>query len=84
MKIRDMGNIVISKENHVNREWKEKNKKYLKELQIFFDKVDNIEDCELRQSIVSQMLICDSVLTEIAEKMFNDCYEKGYKDAKKG
>jgi len=68
----------------INREWKEKNKKYLKELQIFFDRVDNIQDLELRQSVTKQALICDKVLTEIAEEMFNNFYIKGYKKAKHG
>ncbi len=72
------------KNEKCDRTWKEENKLYLRELQKFFDKVDNIENCELRQSIVSQMLICDNVLTEIAENMFNTFYQKGYKEAKKG
>lgn len=68
----------------IDREWKEKNKNYLKELQIFFDRVDNIKDKDLRQSILSQMLICDEILTKIAEEKFNDCYIKGYNKAKEG
>lgn len=70
--------------NEKNREWKEKNTLYLQELQRFFDRVDNIEDNELRTSIQSQMLICDKVLTEIAEDMFKKSYEEGYKKAKQG
>ena len=70
--------------NYKNREWKEKNKLYLKELQRFLDRVDNIENCELRQSIINQMLICDKVLTEIAEEMFSNFYVEGYKKAKQG
>lgn len=76
--------IKINQKEYIYKEWKEKDKLYLKELQKFFDRVDNIEDCELRQSIISQMLICDKVLTEIAEKMFNDFYVEGYKKAKQG
>jgi len=68
----------------IDRKWKEKNKKYLIELQRFFDRVDNIEDCELRRSVTNQMLICDKVLTEIAEDMFLNFYDKGYKKAKHG
>ena len=75
--------MEVKDEKH-DRTWKEKNKLYLKELQKFFDKVDNIENCELRQSIVSQMLMCDKVLTEIAEGMFNTFYQEGYKKAKEG
>ena len=67
-----------------NRDWKEKNKKYLKELQIFFDRVDNIKDDELRKSVICQMLICDEILTKIAEEKFSDFYIEGYKKAKEG
>lgn len=70
--------------NEIDRKWKEENKEYLKELQRFFDRVDNIEDCELRRSVVNQMLICDKVLTEIAEDMFINFYDEGYKKAKQG
>ena len=66
-----------------DKEWKEKNKLYLKEVQSFLDKVDNVSDESLRQKIVSQMLRCDKVLTEIAENRFMEFYELGYKNAKK-
>ena len=66
-----------------NRNWKEKNKNYLKELQNFFDKADNIEDQNLRQNIISQMLKCDNILTQIAESRFKKFYELGYNNAKR-
>lgn len=75
-----------TKENNIkntDRQWKEKNTIYLRELQIFLDKVDNIEDSELRRSVINQMMICDKVLTEIAEDMFMNFYNEGYKSAKK-
>ena len=50
-----------------NREWKEKNEKYLTNLQKFLDATDSIEDEELQKHIIGQMLKCDLVLTEIAE-----------------
>ena len=65
-----------------NRQWKEKNEKYLEELQLFFDIVDRIEDAHLKQKIISQMLYCDKILTEIAEEMFLSYYQKGYREAK--
>ena len=65
-----------------NRSWKEENKKYLKELQNFFDKADNIADEDLRNKIVGQMLRCDDVLTKIAENRFQEFYQLGYKNAK--
>ncbi len=66
-----------------NRSWKEENKKYLKELQNFFDKADNIADEDLRNKIVGQMLRCDEILTRIAENRFEEFFKKGYKNAKK-
>lgn len=51
-----------------NRDWKEKNKKYLRELQLFLDLADGIRDEKMRQAIKNQMLICDETLTKIAEK----------------
>lgn len=68
----------------IDRKWKEGNKQYLIELQRFLDRVDNIEDCELRRSVTNQMMICDKVLTEIAEDRFLHFYDEGYKSAKKG
>ncbi len=66
-----------------NRSWKEENKKYLKELQNFFDKADNIADENLRNKIVGQMLRCDEILTRIAENRFEEFFKMGYKNAKK-
>ena len=66
-----------------NRSWKEENKKYLKELQNFFDKADNIADEDLRNKIVGQMLRCDEILTRIAENRFEEFFKMGYKNAKK-
>lgn len=65
-----------------DRKWKEKNNKYLKELQLFFDRIEEIRDTNLKQRIINQMLQCDKVLTEAAEEMFLEYYEKGYKKAK--
>lgn len=74
------------KENNLinNRDWKEKDNNYIIELQRFFDRVDNIENEELRISVINQMLQCDKTLTELAENMFQEFYQKGYKEAKKG
>ncbi len=71
------------KRNIDNKDWKEKNKIYLKELQNFFDKADNIEDSNLKQKIIGQMLKCDDILTKIAESRFEEFYKLGYKNAKK-
>lgn len=81
--IRDMKlKKIFTKEEIDDREWKEKNNKYLKELQLFFDRIEEIRDINLKQRIISQMLQCDKVLTEVAEEMFFEYYEKGYKKAK--
>lgn len=62
-------NIFTEEEKScINRDWKEKNKKYLYSLQKFLDATERIKDEELRNHIVTQMLKCDLALTEIAEK----------------
>lgn len=43
-------------------ESKKNDKKYLKELQKFFDLTDNIQDEKLRKSIVYQMLKLEKIL----------------------
>lgn len=55
----------------VDAKWKEKNKRYLKELQTFFDKVENIKEDDLRREIIGQVLKLDKVLTEIATEEIN-------------
>lgn len=66
--------MVLSKtkdmENLKNTNWKANSPKYLKELQAFLDKAENIEDEELRKEVIFQMLKCDNELTILAEDMF--------------
>ncbi len=64
---------------NINKEWKKECNEYLKELQKFLDKAENIEDKELKRDIIIQMLKCDEVLTKIAEKEFEKYYEQGKK-----
>ena len=66
-----------------NREWKEKNKNYLKELQLFLDYVDGIKDEELKHRVINQMLICDETLTKIAKNEIDKAYKNGYNEGKK-
>lgn len=54
----------------VKENWKSSGKKYLKELQAFLDKAENIENEELRKEIIFQMLKCDNELTMLAEGEF--------------
>ena len=60
-----------------NENWKANSPKYLKELQMFLDKAENIENVELRKEIIFQMLRCDKELTELAEEMFNKLFLRG-------
>ena len=57
-------------ESFKNTNWKSSSQKYLKELQAFLDKAENIKDEELRKEIIFQMLKCDNELTILAEDMF--------------
>ncbi len=76
-------NLKIKELNIKDDSWKEKNEKYLVEIQKFLDKVENIEDEELKQSLIYQMLKCDEILTNISKEMFNMYYIKGREEAKK-
>ncbi len=58
-------------ENLKKENWKANSQKYLKELQAFLDKAENIENEELRKDIIFQMLKCDNELTLLAESIFN-------------
>lgn len=58
------------------RDWKEKNEKYLRELEKFFDITDNVKDEELKLDIIYQMLKCDEILTKIAEERLEKEYKK--------
>ena len=66
-----------------DRYWKEKNNEYLKELQSFFDKADNIKDESLKKKIIGQMLRCDDILTKLAEEEFIKFYKSGLKNSKR-
>lgn len=66
-----------------NKEWKEKDKEYLRELQNFLDNASNIADENLRKKVIGQMLRCDNILTRMAENRFREIYQLGYNNAKK-
>ncbi len=61
------------------KDWKKESKLYLIELQRFLDKVDNIENEELKKDIIIQMLKCDKELTKLAETKFEEYYKQGQK-----
>ncbi len=74
--------MKICKNNNMKKieeyeNWKGSSPKYLKELQMFLDKAENIQNEELRKEIIFQMLKCDNELTLLAEEMFNKYYLKG-------
>lgn len=60
-----------------NENWKATSPKYLKELQTFLDKSENIQNEDLRKEIIFQMLKCDKELTDLAEEMFSKYYLRG-------
>ena len=70
---------IANDKDQYTREWKEKNKKYLEQLQTFLDVADNIEEEDLRRNVITQMLKCDLILTELAEIEFSKFYDKGRK-----
>lgn len=52
-------------------ELKKKDKLYLKELQIFFDKVDNIKDEELKSQVLYQMHRCEDRIILMCTELLN-------------
>ena len=63
--------------------WKKHSKKYLLALENLLDKIENIEDEELKIEIRNQILKCDNELTILAEGLFEEYYLEGKNDAKK-
>ncbi len=63
---------MIDKNDKKFPEWKVKNKEYLREIQIFLDKADNIENEKLRNDIIYQMLKCDKTITKIAQEKIDE------------
>ena len=55
-----------------NRDWKEKDKEYLRFIQKFLDLSDNIENKELKDEVIRAMLMCDERLTLLAELEFEN------------
>lgn len=52
-------------------ELKKNDKLYLKELQIFFDKVDNVQDEELKKQILYQMHRCEERIILMCKELVN-------------
>lgn len=60
--------------------WKNKNTKYLFELQKFLDLADNIEDEKIKKLIINQMLKCDKCITNLAEEIFKQLIKKNMEE----
>ena len=70
-------------ERNNKNSWKSESENYLEELEIFLDKIENIEDKNLRREILTTALRIDNELTILSEKLFKKYYAKGYEDGKK-
>ena len=71
------------KKKEIGEKWKENNEEYIRALEKFLDRASNIQDEELRESVINNMLVCDSILTRISEEKFEEVYNKAYKEGKK-
>lgn len=63
-------NIDKNKINNI-KQIKEKDKKYLFELQKFLDTASNIEKEDLRTRVIMKMLKCDDILTKLYQKQID-------------
>lgn len=59
-----------------DHEWKNKNQKYILDLDKFFDLVDNVKQECLRRQIRTQMIRCDKNITKMAEEIFKKMAEE--------
>ena len=64
--------------NEINniKQIKEKDKKYLFELQKFLDTASNIEKEDLRTRVIMQMLKCDDILTKLYQEQIDKIAKK--------
>lgn len=64
--------------NEINniKQIKEKDKKYLFELQKFLDIASNIEKEDLRTRVIMQMLKCDDILTKLYQEQIDKIAKK--------
>ena len=70
-----MNKIINNINMKIQEDWKKESKKYLTEMQKLLDKLENIENEELRKEIIIQILKCDQELTKLAEKKFKEYYK---------
>lgn len=64
--------------NEINniKQIKEKDKKYLFELQKFLDIASNIEKEDLRTRVIMKMLKCDDILTKLYQEQIDKIAKK--------
>ena len=72
-----MNKIINNINMKIQEDWKKESKKYLTEMQKLLDKLENIENEELRKEIIIQILKCDQELTKLAKKKFKEYYNQG-------
>ena len=72
-----MNKIINNINMKIQEDWKKESKKYLTEMQKLLDKLENIDNEELRKEIIIQILKCDQELTKLAEKKFKEYYNQG-------
>ncbi len=76
----DLKTFFTKENTPKNRDWKEKNQDYLKQLQKFLDIADNINEEDLKKSVIAEMLKCDMILTQLAEKQIELAHEENRKN----
>ena len=72
-----MNKIINNINMKIQEDWKKESKKYLTEMQKLLDKLENIENEELRKEIIIQILKCDQELTKLAEKNLKNIIIRG-------
>lgn len=63
-------------EEKIESKWKNKNKKYIYEVQKILDLIDNIKDEKLKKEIRYQYINCDRLITKLAEEKIKKISEK--------
>lgn len=64
-----MKHIIFQNKYFEIKHWKQESEEYILELQKFLDVASNIEDRQLKQRVITQMLKCDEILTQLAENL---------------
>ena len=77
MNYKKKGKMIFMEEKIIEEHiWKNKNEKYLFELQKLIDLVNNIEDKEMQKILINQILRCEKVLTTVFEETLKKVLEE--------